>query len=163
MFFATMDGGSPSCRQEKRSKRNQDCIAVAKPTGRTKAVCPCTGAEGSRAARHCDGQGSFVVASSHQADAYVGDDPIVDDEEEALERASHTIAAPPTCTPTHGPGFVTQLVLFTSVSLIMQEPAMAPNPAGGWTPPLPVDYHHWVKDIRSNRGRNLYAEDEKDL
>jgi len=45
----------------------------------------------------------------------------------------------------------------------MREPAMAPNPADGWTPPLPVDYRHRVKDIRYHRGRNLYAEDEKDL
>jgi len=89
--------------------------------------------------------------------------PIVDEEEEGLEHAGHTIAAPPTHTPTRGPRFVSQLVLFMGVSPIMREPAMAPNPAGGWTPPLPVDYHHWVKDIRSNRGRNLYAEDEKDL
>ena len=40
---------------------------------------------------------------------------------------------------------------------------MAPNPTGGWTPPLPVDYYHRVKDIRYNRNMNLYAEDEKDL
>ena len=40
---------------------------------------------------------------------------------------------------------------------------MAPNLAGGWTPPLPVDYRHRVTDIRYNRARNLYAEDEKDL
>ena len=40
---------------------------------------------------------------------------------------------------------------------------MAPNPAGGWTPPLPVDYHHRVRDIRFMRGRNLCAEDEKGL
>ena len=58
---------------------------------------------------------------------------------------------------------VCQLVHFTGVSPIMQEPSMAPNPAGGWTPPLPVDYRHQVKDIRYNWNRNLYAEDEKDL
>ena len=139
-----MDGGSPSCRQEKRSKRNQDCIAVEKPTGRTKAVCPCTGAEGSRAARHCDGQGSFVVASSHQADAYVGDDPIVDDEEEALEHAGRTIVVTPICTPCRCPGFVSELVPFTGGLPVMREPMMAPNPCGGWTPPLPIDYHHQV-------------------
>jgi len=45
----------------------------------------------------------------------------------------------------------------------MREPTMAPNPAGGWTPPLPVDYRHWVRDIRSMRGRHLYAKEEKDL
>ena len=40
---------------------------------------------------------------------------------------------------------------------------MAPNLTSGWTPPLLVDYRHWVKDIRSMRGRDLYAKDEKDL
>ena len=45
----------------------------------------------------------------------------------------------------------------------MWEPDMAPNSASGWTPPLPVDYHHRVRDIRSMRVRHLYAEEEKDL
>ena len=40
---------------------------------------------------------------------------------------------------------------------------MAPNPTSGWTPPLLVDYHHRVRDIWSMRGKNLYAEEEKDL
>ena len=84
---------------------------------------------------------------------------MVDEEEEALDRAGHTIAAP----PTRGPRFVSQLVLFMGVSSIKREPTMALNPASGWTPPLLVDYHHRVKDIRSQRGMNLYAEDKKDL
>ena len=88
---------------------------------------------------------------------------MVDEEEEALDRAGRTLAVPPLCTPPRGPSGTFQLVPFTGVSLIMREPSMAPNPAGGWTPPLPVDYQHRVKDIRYNRGRNLYAEDEKDL
>ena len=88
--------------------------------------------------------------------------PIVDEEEEALERAGCTIATPPIRTPTRGPVGVSQLVPFTGVSSIMREPTMAPNPAGGWTP-LPVDYCHKVRDIRRQRGQNLYAEDEKDL
>ena len=74
---------------------------------------------------------------------------MVDEEEEALDCAGRTIATPPTRTPTHGPGFVSQLVSFMGVSQIMREPALALNPAGGWTPPLPVDYRHRVKDIRS--------------
>ena len=126
-----MDGGSPSRHQEKRSKKNQDRAAVPKPFGHTKAACKCGGASGSRAARHRDDQASF------------------DEEEEALDCAGHTIATPPTRTSTRGPGSVSQLVPFMGVSPIMQEPAMAPNLAGGWTPPLPVDYRHWVKDIRS--------------
>ena len=88
---------------------------------------------------------------------------IVDEEEEELERAGRTIATPPIRTPTRGPAGVSQLVLFTGVSPIMREPTMAPNPASGWTPPLPVDYRHKVRDIRRQRGRNLYAKDEKDL
>ena len=124
-------------------------------------ACPCAGAGGSRAAHRSDDQGSSTAAPP-PAPASIGDVPIVDAEEEALEHASRTIAAPPVRTPTRGSRFITELVPFLGVLPIMQEPTMAPNPAGGWTP-LPVDYHHRVWDIRSMRGRNLYAEDEKDL
>ena len=89
-----MDGGSPSRHQEKRSKKNQDRAAVPKPFGHTKAACKCGGASGSRAARHRDDQASF------------------DEEEESLEHAGRTIAAPPTRTPTRGSGFVSMLVPF---------------------------------------------------
>ena len=89
--------------------------------------------------------------------------PIIDEAEEALDHAGRTIATPLIHTPTHSPASVSQLVPFTGVSPIMREPTMAPNPADGWTPPLPVDYRHRVKDIRYNRNMNLYAEDEKDL
>ena len=112
--------------------------------------------------RRRDGQGSSAAAPP-PAHAFVGDVPIVDAEEEALERAGRTIAAPPIHTLTHGSGFVSELIPFPGVLPIMRGPAMAPNPCGGWTPPLPVYYHHRVRDIRSMRGRNLYAEDEKDL
>jgi len=162
MFFVVMDGGSPSCNREKRSKKNQDHATVPKPSGRTKVACKRGGAGGSCAARHRDDQGASAAAPP-PTPAPVGDVSMVDEEEEALDRAGRTIAAPPTHTLTHGLRFVSQLVSFTGVSPIMREPAMAPNPAGGWTPPLLVDYHHWVKDIRFNRNRNLYAEDEKDL
>ena len=93
MFLAVMDSGSPSRRKEKRSKHNQDRAAVPKPTSHTKAACPCAGAGGSRVARRRDGQGTSAAASSHQARAYVGDGPIIDDEEEALERAGRTTTA----------------------------------------------------------------------
>ena len=119
-------------------------------------------AGGSRATRSHADQGSSTAAPP-PTPAYVGDVSIVDAEEEALERAGHTIAAPMIRTPTRGPGFITELVPFPSISSIMREPTMAPNPTSGWTPPLPVDYHHWVRDIRSMRVRNLYAKDEKDL
>ena len=141
MFFAVMDGDSPSRHKEKRSKKNQDRVAVPRPSGLTKASYQCGGASGSHAARRRVYQGSSAAAPP-PAPAFVGDVLIVDEEEEALERPGHTIAAPPVRTPTTGPGFVSQLVPFTGVSPIMREPAMAPNPAGGWTPPLLVDYHH---------------------
>ena len=88
---------------------------------------------------------------------------MVDEEEEAQDRVGRTLAVPPLRTPPHGPPGTLQLVPFTSASSIMRPPTMALNPADGWTPLLPVDYHHRVKDIWYNRGRNLYAEDEKDL
>ena len=158
-----MDGGSPSRHQEKHSKKNQDHAIVPKPPGRTKASYSRGGAGGSCGRGHgCGDQGSSA-AFPPPAPAFVGDMPIVDEAEEALDRAGRTIATPPIRTPTRGPASVSQLVPFTGVSPIMQEPTMAPNPAGGWTPPLTVDYRHRIKDIRYNRNRNLYAEDEKDL
>ena len=96
-----MDGGSPSCRREKRSKKNQDRASIPRTSGHTKAACP-------RAARRRDDQGSSAAAPR----APVRDVPIVDVEEEALERAGRTIAAPPVRTSTHGPGFVSELVPF---------------------------------------------------
>jgi len=141
MFSIAMDGGSPSRHKEKRSKKNQDPAAVPRPSGHTKAACPRTSASGSRAGRRRDDQGSSAAAPP-PAPASIGDVPIVDAEEEALEHAGRTIVVPPIRTPTHGPRFITQLVPFLGVLPIMREPTMAPNPAGGWTPPLPVDYRH---------------------
>ena len=114
-----MDDGSPSRHWEKQSKKNQDCTAIPKPSGHTKVAYPRAGAGGSRAAYRHDDQGSSATAPP-PALAFVGDVPIVDEEEEALEHAGHTIAAPPARTPTHGPGVVSQLVPFTGVSAIMR-------------------------------------------
>ena len=93
-----MDGGSPLRHKEKRSKKNHDCAAIPKSSGHTKAAYPRAGAGGSHDARCCDDQGSSVVAPP-PAPAFVGDVPIVDAEEEALEHAGRTIAAPPVRTP----------------------------------------------------------------
>ena len=131
MSLTTMDGSSPSRCKEKRSKRNQHRSTVPKLTGHTKVACPHTGAGGSHAARCRDGQGSSAVASSHQARAYVGDDPIVDEEEEGLERSGCTIAVPPIRTPCHGLGFVSELIPFMGDLPVMWEPVMAPDPYGG--------------------------------
>ena len=113
-------------------------------SGHTKAACTHTSAGGSHAVHRRDGHGSSAIAPSHQAHAYVGDDPIVDDEEEALEHAGHTIAVLPICTPCRSLDFVSELIPFMGDLPVMLEPAMAPNPCGGWTPPLSVDYHHRV-------------------
>jgi len=100
-----MDSGSPSRHKEKRSKKNQDRAIVPKLSGHTKAAYQRGGASGSRAAHRRDDQGSSAAAPP-PASTFVGDVLIVDEEEEALERAGHTIVAPPTRTPTRGPGFV---------------------------------------------------------
>jgi len=136
-----MDDGSPSRHQEKRSKKNQDRATVPKLSGRSKVACKHGGAGGSHATHRRDDQGSSAAAPP-PTPTPIRDVPMVDEEEEALDHAGCTIAAPPTHTPTRGLGFVSQLVPFTGVSPIMREPTMAPNPAGGWTPPLPVDYRH---------------------
>ena len=103
--FCSMDGGSPSRCKEKRSKKNQDHATIPRPSGHTKAACPRVGAGGSRVARRRDEQGSSAAAPP-PAPTSVRDVPIVDAEEEALEHAGRTIAAPPVCTPTTRPGFV---------------------------------------------------------
>ena len=136
-----MDGGSPSRHQEKRSKKNQDRATVPKLSGRSKVACKHGGAGGSHATHRRDDQGSSAAAPP-LGPTPVGDVPMVDEEEEALDRARCTIAAPSTRTSTHGPRFVSQLVPFTGVSPVMREPTMAPNPTDGWTPPLPVNYCH---------------------
>ena len=77
-----MDGGSPSRHQEKCSKKNQDHAAVPRPSGRTKASYQRGGASGSRAAHRRDDQGSSTAAPP-PALAFVGDVPIINEEEEA--------------------------------------------------------------------------------
>ena len=168
MFFLTaMDDDNPLRRQEKRSKRNQDHAATPKPSGRTKDTCPYDGAGGSRArakgARGRGGQGSAVAPPPPLARTFIGDDPIVDEEEEALEQVGRTIVAEVASTPCQGPSFISEVVTFDGPLPVMREPQLAPNPCGGFTPPLPIDYHHKVWDIRTMQGRNLYAEDEKDF
>ena len=98
-----MEGGSsPSRHQEKRSKKNQDRAAVPKPPGRTKVSYKRGGPTGSRAARGRGDQGSSAAVPP-PALAFVGDMPIVDEAEEALEHAGCTIATPPLRTPPRGP------------------------------------------------------------
>jgi len=119
-----MDGGSPSCHKEKRSKHNQDHATAPKPTGHTKAAYPHDGAGGSRAqakrARGRGDQGSAAVSPPPPACAFAGDDPIVDAKEEALERAGRTIVAEVMSTPSQGPGFLSELVIFYGPRLVIR-------------------------------------------
>jgi hypothetical protein len=159
-----MEGDSPSCRSEKRSKLNQD--RVARSSSHTNTSYHRVDAGGpSRAAVRArgGGQGSSTTASSHQAPSNVGGDPIVDADEEPLERAGSTIAVPVQQPPYSGPQHpIHELAAFDAPTPHVREPALAPN-HGGWAPPRPVNYRHNVREIRSHRSRNLYAEDEKDL
>ena len=82
-------------------------------------ACPHTGAGGSRAASRCDDQGSSAAAPP-PAPASIGDVPIIDAEEEALEHVGRSIAAPPIRTSTHGSSFITKLVPFLGILLIMR-------------------------------------------
>jgi hypothetical protein len=91
-----MEGGSPSCRSEKRSKHNQDRTA-AKSSGRTKAAYLRDDTGGSRraTARARGGRDSSTTAPPPPpAQAFGGMDPVVNVEEEALERAGRTIGVP---------------------------------------------------------------------
>ena len=115
-----MEGGSsPSRHREKRSKKNQDHAAVPKPPNRTKVSYKRGGPAGSRAARGSGDQGSSTAVPP-PAPAFVGDMLIVDEAEEALDRAGCTIATPPIRTLTRGPAGVSQLVPFTGGSPIMR-------------------------------------------
>ena len=143
-----MDGGSPSCHKEKRSKHNQDHATAPKPTGHTKAAYPRDGAGGSRAQakRACGrgAQGSATVPPPPPVHAFAGDDLIVDAKEEALERACRTIVIEVMSTPCRGPSFFNELVIFYGPLSVIREPQLTLDPTDSFTPPLSVDYHHRV-------------------
>ena len=119
-----MDGRSPSRHKEKRSKHNQDRATAPKPTSRTKAAYPRDGASGFRAqAKSAHGrgaQGSAAIPPPPPARAFARDDPIVDAKEEALERAGRTIVAEVMSTPSQGPGFLSELVIFYGPRLVIR-------------------------------------------
>ena len=108
MFLAAMDGGSPSRRKEKRSKHNKDRATITKPARHTKVAYPHDSTGSSRAqAKRAHGrgaQGSATIPPPPPVLAFVGDDPIVDAEEEALKRAGRTIITEVMSTPCRGPG-----------------------------------------------------------
>jgi hypothetical protein len=94
---------------------------------------------------------------------FVGGDLVVDAEEEALERVGRTIAVQVQWSSSHGPECpIHELVLYDGHPPFIWEPKLAPN-YGSWAPPHPADYRHNVHEIWSQRARNLYAKEEKDL
>lgn len=150
LSLAAMDH-SPSCHQEKRSKTTQDHSITACLSGHTKAVCPCAGPGGSHARSTTLGQDRHASSVAGPPPTLVGQDPVVEAEEEALERASRTIAVLVDQSLHQGPQHVIhQLVLFDDLKPTVREPQLAPN-HDGWAPPRPVDYRHNVHDIRSQR------------
>ena len=74
-------------------QENLELAQFTPPLGHLDPFSPRAGGGGSYAARRRDDQGSSTVAPP-AAPASVGDVPIVDEEEEALEHAGRTIAAP---------------------------------------------------------------------
>ena len=90
--------------------------------------------------------------------------PIVDPAEEALGQEGRTITED-VCTMTPSAlGYfgVSRLVPFTGSTPTIREPQRTPNPAGGYTPHLMIDYHCHVADICRRRAQPLYDE-TKDL
>jgi len=67
-------------------------------------------------------------------------------------------------TPPFGLGYfgISRLLPFTGPTPSIREPQRTPNPAGGYTPHLMVDYHRHVAEIRRQHAQHLYDE-TKDL
>ena len=57
---------------------------------------------------------------------------------------------------------ISRLIWFDGPTPTIWEPQRTPNPAGGYTPHLQVDYHRYVAEIRRHRAQHLYDE-PKDL
>ena len=90
--------------------------------------------------------------------------PVVDPAEEALDQEGRTIAKDVCTMIPSTPGYfgVSRLVPFASPTLTIREPQRTPNPTGGYTPHLMVDYHRHVVEIHHRRAQPLYDE-TKDL
>ena len=98
-------------RSEKRSKRNQDRAEFSWPTGRTKASLPhdAVGGHGARvrgARAQAQALASPVGTGAREFVLVIGDVPVVDPSEEALDQVGRTIAADVcTMTPPSGLGY----------------------------------------------------------
>ena len=116
--MASCGDDTPPCHSEKRSKRNQDHAESSRPTRRTKASLPCDAASGRGArAAHAQAQALAlpVSAAAREFIPGLGDVPVVDPTEEALDQAGRTIVDDVcTMTPPSSLSYfrVSRLVLF---------------------------------------------------
>lgn len=111
--MASGSDASPSRHREKRSKHNQDLTESSWLTGRTKASCPRDAASvhgrgcGARAhGAQAQDPPPLVGATAREFIPGLGDVPICDPTEEALDQEGRTIADDVcTLTPPSGPGY----------------------------------------------------------
>jgi len=168
--MASSGDDTPPCHSEKRSKKNNDTTTSSCPTGRTKASLPCDAA-GGHGACACAARAQTqalappIGAAAQEFIPGLGDVPAIDPAEEAFDQEERTIAEDVcTMTPPFGSGYfgINRLLPFAGPTPSIWEPQRTPNPAGGYTPYLMVDYHHHVAEIHRRRAQPLYDE-PKDL
>jgi len=167
--MASSGDDTPPRHSEKRSKQNHDHAESSQLTGHTKASLPCDAAGGHGAHAHVAlAQAQAIVPPVGTAAGEfipgIGDVPVVDPAEEALDQEGRTIAEDVcTMTPSASGYFgVNRLVSFLGPTPMIREPQRTPNLAGGYTPHLMVDYCCHVAKIRRRHAQPLYDE-TKDL
>ena len=160
MAFGTDD--TPPCRSEKHSKKNNDPTASSHLTGHTKASLPHDVAGGRARAAHAQTQALAlpVGAAAQEFVPSLGDVPAVDPAEEALDQEGWTIADD-VCTMTPlalGYFGISRLISLDGPTPTIRELQRTPNPAGGYTSHLMVDYRRHVAEIHRWHAKPLYDE-----
>ena len=94
----------------------------------------------------------------------LGDVPAINPAEEALDQEGWTIADDVCTMIPFALGYfgISRLIPFDGPTPTIREPQRTPNPAGGYTPHLMVDYHRHVAEIHRQHAQALYDE-TKDL
>jgi len=165
--MASSGDASPPHHSEKSSKRTQDPTASSWPTAHTKASLyhDAIGGHGARAhAAHAQAQAPPVGAATRVFIPGLGDVPTIDPAKEALDQEGRTIADD-VCTMTPlalGYFGISRLIPFNGPTPTIREAQRNPNPAGGYTPHLMVDYRRHVAEIHCRCAQPLYDE-PKDL
>ena len=152
--MASSGDDTPPHHSEKRSKRTQDPTASSRLTGCTKASLSCDAA-GGHGARACAARAQApalvppIGAAAREFVPGISDVPVVDPDEEALVQEGRTIDKDVyTMTPSALGYFgVSRLVPFAGPTPSIREPQHTPNPAGGYTPHLMVDYRSHAAEI----------------